>query len=597
MKATRSPRRGTVRVAIFLVTIAALGLGSFFRSDARLAAQTSVAAGAISGAVTADRGEVRALRVKARDTVHKMAYTVYTSKGRYHIHNLPPSTYQVQVLEDTFDSSAQTVDVKAGQTQTADFALKGKAVVAQGAGARGAVAQESYGAGKRTADGELVELVDFDALYPPSATRDLMVKECFPCHGPTAWHRNRWSEARWRLAVERMFRTDGRVAGLNVGVPMVTPGSVSDVQKEAIIKYLAANFPPGSKPRDLKTDPLVRDEDALSQAVFIQYDVPPAEGRPFKQVGTYGGPPSRSLHSAWVSIANPGTVYMSGNRSGSIVAVDTHNIDYATRTKEWRIDNPENIMVQPHGLFDDRTGRVYFVELTGDRVDQLDPKTGKIERWKIPTEGGGPHSIWPDSKGQFWYTYFAASGKIARFDSKTKMVKEYEPIKDLSGYGIVVDKKDRVWAVSLNTPVILGYNPGTDKWTPYAISVPARRVAIDSKGTVWAAGYFGNNIMRLDPETGKVTEYTMPLKYGNPYDLWPDLDDNIWIENAVYDSLVKFDPKTKQFTYFPFPELDAHTPKLDRDKDGTFWFTLGRPSGLTGFKPKGNVPARTLASQ
>jgi hypothetical protein len=52
---------------------------------------------------------------------------------------------------------------------------------------------------------------------------------------------------------------------------------------------------------------------------------------------------------------------------------------------------------------------------------------------------------------------------------------------------------------------------------------------------------------------------------------------------------VKFDQKTKKFTYVPFPEFAAHTPKIDRDKEGTLWFTLGKPTGLAGFRPKGNV--------
>jgi streptogramin lyase len=89
-----------------------------------------------------------------------------------------------------------------------------------------------------------------------------------------------------------------------------------------------------------------------------------------------------------------------------------------------------------------------------------------------------------------------------------------------------------------------------------------------------------------------VTEYELPLKWGNPYDLWPDAEDNIWVENAVYNSLVKFDPRTSRWTYVPFPDLGAHTPKLDRDKEGTLWFTLGAsPKGLAAFKPKGNVPS------
>jgi streptogramin lyase len=556
-------------------------------------AQSRPGSGTIAGTVTADRGEVRALRVKATDTVNKIAYTVFTSGGRYRIPNLPDSSYEVQIVEEEFSGPTQSVQVKAGETETANLALTYKPMVQQGAGAAGATAQSNYGATRVTADGSVTELLDFDQLYPPSPARDVMVKECFTCHGPTGWHRSGpRSEAQWRRAVQRMFDVDGQVAGMAPGVPQTTYDHVSKEQVEEIVKYLTANFGPGSKPRDLKTDTLVRDEAALSQALYIQYEVPPPTHKPFVQKGAYGGPPTRSLHSAWVSVANPGIVYMTGNRSGSIVAVDTRVLDPVKRTREWRIDNPGNVMVQPHGLFDLASdGKLYFVELTGDRMSALDPKTGTFERWKVPTEGGGMHSVWPDSRGNFWYTYFAAAGKIGRFDSKTKATKEYEVGKGFSGYGIVADKKDRVWAVSLNTPVVLGYDPKTDKWNSYKISVPARRVTVDAKGMVWVCEYFGNKIAMIDPDTGNVTEYDLPLKYGNPYDLWPDNEGNIWVENAVYNSLVKFEPATKKWTYYPFPNLAAHTPKLDRDKDGTFWFTLGRPSGLAAFKPKGNTAA------
>jgi streptogramin lyase len=586
------------RTGILAALTASAAVAWLVSASVDIQAQNRPATGTIAGTVTADRGDVRALRVKATDIVNRIAYTVFTSKGRYQIANLPASRYDVGIVEEEFDGPTQTVDVRGGQTQMVNLALTFKEVIRQGAGAAGAAAQANYGAARVSRDGTVVELLEFDQLYPPSPVRDVMVKECFPCHGPTGWHRTGpRTEVQWRRAVMRMFDPAGRVAGMSAGVPQTTHERVSKEQTEAIIKYLTANFGPGSKPRDLKTDPLIRDEAALRQALYIQYDVAPPTHKPFAQVGPYGGPPTRSLHSAWVSVANPGVVYMSGNRSGSIVAVDTRILDPVKRTREWRIDNPGNIMVQPHGIFDLQNGKVYFVELTGDRMSELDPKTGRFERWKVPTEGGGMHSVWPDSKGNFWYTYFAAAGKIARFDSKTQQTKEYPVVKDLSGYGIVTDKKDRVWAVSLNTPVVLGYSPTTDKWTNYTISVPARRVTIDSKGHVWVCEYFGNKIAMLDPETGKVTEYDMPLKYGNPYDLWPDNEDNIWVENAVYNSLVKFEPATKKWTYYPFPDLGAHTPKLDRDKEGTLWFTLGRPSGLAGLKPKGNVVSAATSTQ
>ena len=534
------------RVGVLAALAASVVIAWLAGPSSTVSAQNRPATGRIEGTVTADRGDVRALRVKATDTVNKISYTVFTAKGRYRIPDLPASSYSVALVEDEFQAPAVSVTVAAGGSQTANLAATYKQAAAQGAGAAGAAAQSNYGATRVSADGTVVQLLDFDELYPPSPARDVMVKECFTCHGPTGWHRSGpRSEAQWRRAVQRMFDVDGRVAGMNAGVPQTTHDRVSKEQVEEIVKYLTANFGPGSKPRDLKTDPLVRDEEALSQAIYIQYEVPPPTHAPFKQIGAYGGPPTRSLHSAWVSIVDPGVVYMTGNRSGSIVAVNTRELDVKKRTREWRIDNPENVMVQPHGLFDQPDGKLYFVELTGDRMSALDPKTGTFERWRVPTEGGGMHSVWPDSKGNFWYTYFAAAGKIARFDSKTKQTKEYEIGKGFSGYGIVTDKKDRVWAVSLNTPVVMGYDPATDKWNTYKISVPARRVAVDQKGMVWVCEYFGNKIAMIDPDSGKVTEYDLPLKYGNPYDLWPDAEGNIWVENAVYNSLVKFEPASK----------------------------------------------------
>lgn len=93
------------------------------------------ASGSLAGSVSADRGEVRGLRVKAKDTVHRIAYTVFTSKGRYQIYNLPPSTYEVQVFEEDFDSPAQTIEVKAGPART--LTISGRCSAARWTGRSG----------------------------------------------------------------------------------------------------------------------------------------------------------------------------------------------------------------------------------------------------------------------------------------------------------------------------------------------------------------------------------------------------------------------------------------------------------------------------
>ena len=583
---TRQTSR-TIRVLV-LALVAAIGLTVGLPVVA--SAQSS---GVIAGSVTANQGEVRGFRVKARDTVGRIAYTVYTVGGRYQIFNLPAGEYEVQVVEPGFAPQTKTAQVTAGNTATVDIALTSTGPVeAQGAGAGAAEARANYGGAQINAEGAV--LVDFDELYPPHPARDVMLRSCFGCHGPAAFHnRGVKNEAGWRRAVDRMFDVDGQVANMGVGVPQLTYDTVSMEEKEMIIEYLTDNFGPGSTPRDLLLDPLVRDERALSEAVYIQYEL---NRGPRKEVT--GPPASWSVHSAFASLQHAGVIWVSGNGSNSIIRVDTSDRNFETRTTEYWIDNPDNINVTPHGILE-HDGTVYWVELSGDHLGELDPATGQMTRHKMPTSGAGAHSSWVDSRGQIWYTYFASAGRIGKFDTKTKEFTEWEPIKGFSGYGIVVDRQDRVWAVGLHTHATLMYNQETQEWKSYPMSEPARRPTIDRNGKIWAAHFYGNIITKIDPVTDEITEYELPLKDGNPYDIWPDLDNNLWIENMIYNSLVKFDQTTTEFTYFPFPELRAHTPKLDLDGTGVLWFTLGNHSGagIAALKPNGNVPMGGASAQ
>src|ERR1700733_7374786 len=176
---------------------------------------------------------------------------VYTNKGQYHIYNLLPSMYEIQVMERGFDSGAQTVELKDAETKTVDLSLKVKAERER-----------------------KVKFVDFDTLYPPGEGRDLLQLNCWGCHGVgggIAYHELPGrTEDEWTAAVKRMFRVEpavwpsptwpsasaGNAGGYN-GANVITPE-----EKVNIVKYLAANFGSDSEARDLKHDTLVRDEAA-----------------------------------------------------------------------------------------------------------------------------------------------------------------------------------------------------------------------------------------------------------------------------------------------------------------------------------------------
>ena len=161
------------------------------------------------------------------------------------------------------------------RAQTANLALKYKQVIMQGAGAAGAAAQSNYGAAS-----VIRRRPDCASCW----TSTCCIRRA---RRATSWSRNASratarpagtgsgprTKPQWRRAVHRMFDPNGRVAGMAHGVPQTTYDRVSKEQAESIIKYLTANFGPGSKPRDLKIDRLVSDEAALSQA-----DVHPVPG-------------------------------------------------------------------------------------------------------------------------------------------------------------------------------------------------------------------------------------------------------------------------------------------------------------------------------
>lgn len=564
---TSNQRRGALGAACLIV-------GWSLTATPRVGAQVGSARGGITGTVTATGGEVRGLRVKARDTVNRITYTVFTRDGRYQLSGLPPGAYDVRVLEERFESPVVRADVAAGAVTTANIAIKAM-----------------------PAPPNQPTFVDFDELYPPSPARDLMVRSCFPCHGPKqrgGFHGRPWkTEAEWRRRVGYMFEPN-RIVSL--GRPVLTDALVSPAERESIVQYLTANFGPGSAARELKLDPLIRDEPTLSQALYVEYELPPNERANFSN-----GPAERGVHDVFPGRTpeTRGVIWLAGMQSGSILRLDTKVLDFRARTKEYPIRHAGNVNVQPHAIIEDR-GRVYFTQLSGAAVGEFTPDEGEVRSHATPTPNARPHTLRADSKGNLWYSNFDA-GKIGRFDPVTKTMTEYEPItgKPWNGYGIIVDRHDRVWASGLTEPALAMFDPKTNAWRTFPLSAPTRRLTEDPKGRIWACHYFGNAISMVDPDTGRVTEFPLPLKNGDPYEVWADADGNLWIDNVVYNSIVKFDPNAKTFTYYPFPVLDGHAPKIEIDQDGTMWWAnfASRPMPIVSFKPKGNAGAGLSGSR
>jgi hypothetical protein len=55
----------------------------------------------------------------------------------------------------------------------------------------------------------------------------------------------------------------------------------------------------------------------------------------------------------------------------------------------------------------------------------------------------------------------------------------------------------------------------------------------------------------------------MPAAFAEPYDIWPDKDNNMWIaDGAMGGAIIKFDQKTEKFTFYPAVQR-GDLPKIE----------------------------------
>jgi virginiamycin B lyase len=169
------------------------------------------------------------------------------------------------------------------------------------------------------------------------------------------------------------------------------------------------------------------------------------------------------------------------------------------KTKEWTpfLDVPD-----VYGIDVDQAGNVWFAEFNGAEngsVGRVDPKTGKVTKFRPPSREGRPRRLHIDSKGNVWFgQYF--NGSISRFDPKTQKFTEYKlpgPYPTVYGFGI--DHNDNAWGVSHFNEATFRVDP-TGKVVAYPspyYTRGSRDLKVDAKNRMWGGiqpeykiGYF-----------------------------------------------------------------------------------------------------------
>lgn len=242
-------------------------------------------------------------------------------------------------------------------------------------------------------------------------------------------------------------------------------------------------------------------------------------------------------------VAPNGLVWFVG-QAGNYVA----NLDPRTgKFQRYEIDpgtHPHNLVVAPDG-------KVWFTGNRNGRLVRLDPDTRKLTNFPMPDPSvRDPHTMVLDRSGNAWFTAQQA-GAVGRLDGSTGQIRLWETGAGTRPYGIELDDRGQPWFDLFGTNEIGTIDPQTMEIRRFALPDGARPRRIVAADGIWYGDYARGFLGRLDPASGKVEEWPMPAGAGSlPYAMAGDDRGRIWLaETGVSPNrLVAFDRRRRAFT-------------------------------------------------
>jgi streptogramin lyase len=254
--------------------------------------------------------------------------------------------------------------------------------------------------------------------------------------------------------------------------------------------------------------------------------------------------------------------------------------------------------IQPHDVVVDASGTVFFSEFGDDDLGRLDPRTGKVQEYPIPTmrpkEPTGSLDLEFDEQGNLWVARMNQGG-IAEFNKATGKFKVYEVAKPL----LTVTTQDpmvapehrqvdgKVWMNAESIPGLYRVDIRTGKWQvwkpygvmkgggggEYAFGRPHSVYGVysDAHNNAFFCDFSGENIGEIDAKTGKVTLFPTPTPHSRPRRGEMDAQGRLWFAEWRGNKIGMFDTRTHEFKEWPIPVPYFAPYQVVRDKNGELW--------------------------
>lgn len=254
--------------------------------------------------------------------------------------------------------------------------------------------------------------------------------------------------------------------------------------------------------------------------------------------------------------------------------------------------------IQPHDVVVDRRGRVWFSDFGGNSLGELDPRSGKVTEYPLPTtrpqEPTGTLDLEFDQQGNLWIAMMNQGG-IAEFNYETHKFKVYQVPKrfrTLATQQSMVapehwEVDGKVWMNDESLPGLFRVDIRTGhwrRWLPYGVMKgggggeyafgrphSVYGVYTDRHNNAFFCDFAGESIGEINAKTGKITLYPTPTPHSRPRRGQLDAQGRLWFAEWGADKLAEFNTKTHEFKEWPVPVPYFAPYQVVRDKWGNLW--------------------------
>jgi virginiamycin B lyase len=258
-----------------------------------------------------------------------------------------------------------------------------------------------------------------------------------------------------------------------------------------------------------------------------------------------------------VAPAADGSIWYTAQRTGELGRLDP------TTGETRHVKLGENS--SPHGVIVGPDGAPWVTDSGLNAIVRVDPETAEVRRYPLPTgeRNVNLNTATFDRSGVLWFT--GQGGVYGKLDPASGKVEVFEAPRGRGPYGIATTPDGSVYYASLAGSHIARVNPETGKAEP--IDAPtagqgARRVWSDSRGRIWVSEWNAGQVGVYDPASSAWREWRLPGASPQPYAVYVDDQDGVWLTDFGGNALVRFDPVRETFDVLALPRAGANVRQL-----------------------------------